>query len=66
MEKLYGSADVLRQQAKLAVCEPHPVWFGEWNDYVRKECLARVFTKEITPKECVRLMAEKWNALRKG
>ncbi len=68
MEKLYGpgSAEVIRQQAKLAICEPHPVWFGEWNDYVRKECLAKVFTKEITPKECVKLMAEKWNALRKG
>ena len=67
-EQLYGAgaATTIREQAKLATAEAHPIWFGEWNDYVRKECLAKVFTKEITPQKCADLMADNWNSLKKA
>lgn len=59
-----GSPAVIRDQAKLAVCEPHPVWFGEWIDYTLKECVARALAQEISVDDCVTRMADRWKTLK--
>lgn len=68
IDDLYGLGAVktIEDQAKIAITEPHPVWFGQWIDYSIKEAMAKAFTKEITVQQCVDAMANKMNELKAG
>ncbi|MEM2538671.1 MAG: hypothetical protein QXE38_05115, partial [Candidatus Methanomethylicia archaeon] len=62
----WGDVELEKEQAKLALIEPgiQRVWFAAWNEYARKDCLARAFAGEISVDDAISRMAAKWDELK--
>jgi multiple sugar transport system substrate-binding protein len=61
-----GADQIIKEQAKIAITIPHPVWFGQWVDFSIKEAIAKAFAQDISVGEAVKLMADKARELKKG
>jgi multiple sugar transport system substrate-binding protein len=61
LDKLYGpgAAEIIKQQASLAITEPHPEWFGAWIQYAYSTAIPAALSQQITVDQCVKDMAQK-------
>jgi multiple sugar transport system substrate-binding protein len=61
-----GASDVIKQQAALALTEPHPVWFGDWIQYCYTTAIPNALSQQISVADAVKGMADKLKEVKSG
>ncbi len=61
-----GAADIIKQQAALALTEPHPTWFGDWVQYCYTTAIPNALSQQSSVADAVKGMADKLKEVKSG